>query len=77
MIAVDEKTQEEVFNKLERLVKFDTKKYVRYSDATVMFSLGRTKLNEIAKAAKAIRKIDYLVLINVQVLYDYIENMYS
>lgn len=77
MISVDEKTQEEVFAKLERLAKFDTKKYVRYSDAAIMFSLGRTKLYEIAKAAKSVRKIDHVALINVQVLYDYIENMYS
>lgn len=77
MIGVDEKTQEEVFRKLERLAKYDTKKYARYSDAVVMFSMSRTKLTEVARAAKAIRKIDRLVLINVQVLYDYIENMYS
>lgn len=77
MIGVDEKTQEEVFNKLEKLAKFDSKKYARYDDASIIFSMSRTKLIEVAKAAKATRKIERLVLINVQVLYDYIENMYS
>lgn len=77
MISIDEKTQEEVFSRLERLAKYDTKKYVRYSDAEIMFSMSRTKLIEVAREAKATRKIDRLVLINVQILYDYIEHVYS
>ena len=39
--------------------------------------MGNHKTREIGEAAKAIRKIDGLVLYNVQVMYDYIENMYS
>lgn len=42
-----------------------------------MFSIGRKKLLEIARAAKATRKLDKVLLINVQILYDYIEQMYS
>ncbi len=77
MIGVDEKTQEAVFERLERLVKFDSKKYVRANEGMVMFSLGRGKLLELARAAKATRKMDKILLINVQILYDYIEQMYS
>lgn len=43
----------------------------------VMFSLGRGKLLELARAAKATRKMDKILLINVQILYDYIEQTYS
>lgn len=77
MAAIDERAQEEIFEKLERLAKYDAKKYVRLKDAKDMFSMGNQKTREIGEAANAIRKIDGLVLFNVQVMYDYIENMYS
>lgn len=77
MITIDDKMQEEVFEKLEKLAKFDAKKYVRLKDAKNIFSMGNNKTREIAEAAHAIRKVDGLVLFNVQVMYDYIENMYS
>ena len=77
MADIDNKVQEEIFDRLERLAKLDAKKYVRLKDAKEMFSMGNHKTREIGEAAKAIRKIDGLVLYNVQVMYDYIENMYS
>lgn len=77
MADIDNKAQEEIFDRLERLAKLDAKKYVRLKDAKEMFSMGNHKTREIGEAAKAIRKIDGLVLYNVQVMYDYIENMYS
>ena len=53
--------------------KIDRKKYVRYEEACEIYSMGLTKLKEIARDAEAVYKLNRLVLINVDKMDEYIE----
>jgi len=53
--------------------KIDKKKYVRYEEACEIYSMGLTKLKEIARDAGAVYKLNRLVLINVDKMDEYIE----
>lgn len=53
--------------------KIDKKKYVRYDEACEIYSMGLTKLKEIARDAGAVYKLNRLVLINVDKMDEYIE----
>ncbi|MDD7643689.1 MAG: DUF6462 family protein [bacterium] len=50
------------------------KKYVRYSDGAKMYSMGKTKFQELAKEAQACYKIGQLVLVNTEILDKYMES---
>lgn len=49
------------------------KNFVKLSEATDLFSIGGTKLRELAEKAGAVYKIDGLVLINIARFEDYLE----
>ncbi len=53
--------------------KIDRKKFVRYDEACELYSMGLTKLKEIARDAGAVYKLNRLVLINTDKLDEYIE----
>ena len=48
-------------------------KFVRYQDGAKMYSMGMTKFQEVAKDAKACYKIGQLVLVNTEILDEYLE----
>lgn len=50
----------------------DYKKFIRYEEGTVIYSIGLTKLKEIAREANATYKINRLVLINMVILDRYL-----
>lgn len=50
-----------------------TKKYVRYSEGAERYSMGIQSFMKIAKDAKAIRKLNQIVLVNTEILDRYIE----
>lgn len=50
-----------------------TKKFVRYQEGAELYSLGLTKFQELAKEAKAVYKIDKVVLVNCEILDQYLE----
>ena len=50
------------------------KKFVRYAEGAELYSMGLTKFQELAKDAKACYKINQLVLVNLDVLDEYLEN---
>ena len=52
----------------------EMKKYVRYSDGARMYSMGKTKFQELAKEAQACYKIGQLVLVNTEILDKYMES---
>ena len=52
----------------------DMKKFVRYPEGAKMYSMGLTKFQEIAKDAKARYKVGQLVLVNTEILDEYLEN---
>lgn len=49
------------------------KRFVRYADGAEMYSMGMTKFQQLAKDANACYKIDGLVLVNLDILDEYIE----
>lgn len=53
--------------------KTNNKRFVRYSEGAEMYSMGKTKFQELAKDAKACYKVNQLVLVNLDILDDYLE----
>jgi len=49
------------------------RRFVRYKEGAEMYSMGLTKFQELAKNAKACYKINQLVLVNLDVLDEYLE----
>ncbi len=49
------------------------KKFVRYKDGCKLYSMGMNKFQQLAKDAKAVYKIDKLVLVNCEILDRYLE----
>ena len=50
------------------------KKYVRINEAVELYSIGQTKLREMARDAKAIRVIGRVTLYDVDKLNEYIDS---
>ena len=59
--------------RLENLVLSGGKKFVSYKEGAELLSLGLHSFEDLAKDAKAIYKIKGRVLINIQLVYDYLE----
>lgn len=53
--------------------KSKSKRFVRYKEGAEMYSMGLTKFQELAKDAKACYKINQLVLVNLDVIDEYLE----
>ena len=49
------------------------KKFLRYKEGSEIYSIGITKFQEIAKKAGAVYKINQMVLVNTEILDDYLE----
>lgn len=60
-------------NRLDKNKKKDRKRFVRYSEGAEMYSMGLTKFQELAKDAKACYKVNQLVLVNLDILDEYLE----
>ena len=56
-----------------RKENMNNKKFVRYQEGAKMYSMGLTKFQELAKEAKACYKIGRLVLVNTEILDEYLE----
>ena len=50
------------------------KKFVRYREGAELYSMGLTKFQELAKDANACYKVNQLVLVNLEVLDEYLES---
>lgn len=53
--------------------KVNTKRFVRYKEGAELYSMCQTKFEEIAKEAGAVYKLNKLVLVNCDILDDYLE----
>lgn len=53
--------------------KTNNKRFVRYSEGAEMYSMEKTKFQELAKDAKACYKVNQLVLVNLDILDAYLE----
>ncbi|MDD3617147.1 MAG: DUF6462 family protein [Lachnospiraceae bacterium] len=49
------------------------KKWVRYSEGAERYSMGVTKFMELAKEAKAVYKVDKIVLVNCDIFDKFLE----
>ncbi len=59
--------------KIKPLSREKAKRFVRYSEGAEMYSMSLSKFQELAKEAKACYKIKQLVLVNLDVLDEYLE----
>lgn len=57
----------------QRSDKSAFKKYVRYKEGAEMYSMCQTKFERLAHEAKAIYKVDKLVLVNTELFERYLE----
>ena len=62
---------------LEIAVNSGTKKYVRYNEGADLYSMGIHGFTDLAKEAGAGRKINGVCLVNIDILNEYIEEMYG
>ena len=53
--------------------KRNMQKCVRYAEGAKMYSMGLSKFQELAKDAKACYKVGQLVLVNTEILDEYLE----
>lgn len=49
------------------------KKFVRYKEGAEIYSMCQTKFEKMARDAKAIYKLDKLVLVNMEIFENYLE----
>ncbi len=56
--------------------KTEKKKYVRYPEGAKLYSMGLSKFQQVAKDAKAIYKVGRLVLVNTEILDEYLESFH-
>ena len=51
----------------------DRKKFVRYKEGAELYSMSQSKFEQLARDAKATYKVDKLVLVNCEILDEYLE----
>ena len=54
--------------------KIDKKRFVRYKEGAEMYEMGLTKFQELANDAKACYKVNHLVLVNLDIIDEYLES---
>ena len=59
-----------------RTKKANNKRFVRYPEGAEMYSMGISKFQELAKEAKACYKVNRLVLVNLDILDEYLETFH-
>ena len=59
---------------LERLVKGGRKRFVRYEEGAQLYSMGLHTFQELAKDAKAVYHVKRVVLVNTEIVDEYLEN---
>ncbi len=53
--------------------KAKNKKFVRYKEGAELYSMCQSKFEQMAKEAKAIYKVDKVVLVNCEIFEAYLE----
>lgn len=69
----NEQKRSEVMEAARRL----RRKFLRYQQAEIVYSLSHKKLMELANAAGAIYRIDGIVLINREIFDEYLERFHE
>lgn len=68
-------SKQERLENLEKLVPNGKKKWVRYDEGAVLYSMGYHSFRKLAQDAKAVYRINRIVLVNTEKLDEYIELM--
>ena len=71
----DENKQKERMEKLEQLVPNGKKKWVRYEEGAMLYSVGLHTFEKLAKDANAIYHVGRIVLINTEKIDEYMDLM--
>lgn len=58
---------------IAKLVKADKKKFVRYKEGAILYSMGMHMFEKIAKDAGAVYHVNRMVLINTEIVDAYLE----
>lgn len=53
--------------------KTNNKRFVRYNEGAEMYSMSLSKFQQLAKDAKACYKVNQLVLVNLDIIDEYLE----
>ena len=59
---------------MEGLLKDGKKKFVKYEERAAMFSMGVHSFMDLGKEAKAVYRIRRIVLVNTDIIEEYLEN---
>ena len=57
----------------QRTKNTNNKRFVRYSEGAEMYSMSVSKFMQLAKDAKACYKVNQLVLVNLDIIDEYLE----
>lgn len=60
----------------KKIKKINNKRFVRYAEGAEMYSMCASKFMQLAKDAKACYKLNQLVLVNLDILDDYLETFH-
>lgn len=58
---------------LEKMVLQRKKKFVRYEEGAQLYSMGLHTFQQLAKDAGAVYKVKRIVLVNLEIIDDYLE----
>ena len=78
----DMKTEDRYYNDQKRSEVMEAarrlrRKYLRYQQAEIVYSLSHKKLMELASDAEAIYRLDGIVLINREIFDEYLEKFHE
>ena len=62
------------YAKMDSLLTNGKKKFVKYEEGAAMFSMGIHAFMELAKEAKAVYRIRRSVLVNTDIIEEFLEN---
>ena len=62
------------YDNMENLLTNGKKKFVKYDERAAMYSMGIHAFMDLAKEAKAVYRIRRIVLVNTDIIEEYLEN---
>lgn len=68
------KTETFTVPELEKILARKKKKYIRYEEGAVLYSMGKNSFRQIAQDTHAIVRLKRIALVNVEVLDEYLES---
>ena len=77
LFALQEKLKRRtiMMNKKEKMNNRKRDKFVRYGEGATMYHMGLSKFMQLAKDAKACYKVGQLVLVNTEIIDEYLETL--